>query len=90
MKCSDYLKEGLIKNKWGIELFQISQKERLFHLLWQPTSLETNLAMCPPSCILLQLDQEDNIPGHATETRAYGFGLKISRMVPIPTSRIGW
>ena len=28
---------GLIKNKGGVGLFQISQKKRLFHLLYQPS-----------------------------------------------------
>ena len=40
---------GLIKNNGGVGLFQISQKERLFHLLWQPTStLWGNLIMRSP------------------------------------------
>ena len=34
-----------IKNKGGVGLFQISQKERLFHLLWQPSTLGDNLIM---------------------------------------------
>ena len=35
------------KNKGGVGLFQISQKERLFHLLWQPSALGGNLTMWP-------------------------------------------
>ena len=30
MTCSAYLQGGLIKNKGGVELFEISLKERLF------------------------------------------------------------
>ena len=37
MSCSAYLLGGLIKNKGGVGLFQISQKERLFHVLYQPS-----------------------------------------------------
>ena len=39
---------GLIKNKGGVALFQISQKERLFHFLWQPSTLEGNLIIRSP------------------------------------------
>ena len=34
-----------MKNKGGVRLFQISQKERLFHVLYQPND---NLAMWSP------------------------------------------
>ena len=38
MPCSTYLWGGLIKNKEGVGLFQISQKERVFvHVLYQPS-----------------------------------------------------
>ena len=40
---------GLIKNKGGVGLFQILQKKRLFHLLWQPSALGDNLTVEPPS-----------------------------------------
>ena len=39
------------KNKGRVGLFHISQKERLFHLLWQPSTLWGNLIMRPSSCI---------------------------------------
>ena len=39
---------GSNKNKGGLGLFQISQKERLFHLLWQPSALGGNLTMWLP------------------------------------------
>ena len=39
---------GSNENKGGIGLSQISQKERLFHLLWQPSSLGDNLTMWYP------------------------------------------
>ena len=48
MSCSVYLWRDLIKNKGGVGLFQISQKERLFHLLWQPSVLAVNLIKWPP------------------------------------------
>ena len=44
--------KGLIKNKGGIGLFQISQKERPFHFLWQPSTLGGNPTMWLPSCTL--------------------------------------
>ena len=34
-----------MKNKGGVRLFQISQKERLFHVLYEPSD---NLAMWSP------------------------------------------
>ena len=34
-----------------------------------------------------QFGQEENIPGHSIERRAYWFILKIARMFPIPSSR---
>ena len=47
MSCSAYFWGGLIKlkNKGGGELFQISQKERLFHFFHEPSY---NLAMWSP------------------------------------------
>ena len=36
-------KGGLIKDKGGVGLFQVSQKERLFYFLWQPSTLGGNL-----------------------------------------------
>ena len=36
---------GLIKNKGGAVLIQISQKERLSHILWQPSAFGNNLTM---------------------------------------------
>ena len=80
MPCNSYLQGGLIKNKGGVGLFQISQKERLFHLLWQPGTLGGNLIMrssfLHPSkkpSSPLQLGQEENIPGHPIERRTYWF-----------------
>ena len=45
MSCSSYLWAGVIKNKRGVGLFQISQKERLFHVLYQPSD---DLALWSP------------------------------------------
>ena len=68
---------GLIKNKGGVGLFQISQKEILFHLLYQPGALGDNFAMWPPFFHLpkkafpLQFGQEENISGTSIEGRVY-------------------
>ena len=49
----------------------------------------------PPSYTLqeklspLQFGQEENIPGHSIERRAYWFILKIVKVFPIPTGRVG-
>ena len=48
MSCSAYLERGLIKNKGGLGLFKILQKERHFHLLLPPSALGVNLTMGPP------------------------------------------
>ena len=37
-----------MKNNGGVGLFQISQKERFFLLLWQPSALGGNLTMRLP------------------------------------------
>ena len=75
------------KQRWGRI---ISQKDRIFHLLWQPSARGGNLTMWTlqerPSSPL-QFGQEENIPGHSIEGRAYWFLLKIARMFPILTSR---
>ena len=69
---------ALISNKWGVGSFQIYQKDRLFHPLWQPSTLGGNPTMLPPSCTFqkwpspsLYFGQEENIPGHSTEKKAY-------------------
>ena len=71
-----------------------TEGERLFHLLWQPSAFEGNFTMWYPSCILqkrssspFQVGQEENIPGHPTEMRAYWFILKIAMRFSITTSR---
>ena len=78
----------------GVGLFQISEKDILFHLLWQPSALGGNLTMHSPkkTSFLLQFGQEENITGHSTERRAYWFVSKIARVFPVPIDRvtIGW
>ena len=37
----------------------------------------------------LQFGQEENIPGHSTERKAYRFVLKIARVLLIPTGTVG-
>ena len=56
-----------------------------FHLLWQPSVLEGNLAMWSPPL-------EENIPGYSIERKAYWFALKTAWVLPIPSDRvrIGW
>ena len=78
MPCSAYLYGGLISNKGGVGLFQISQNESLFHLLRQLSTLGVISQWGPPSCTLqkrpsspLQFGPEENIPGQSIESRAY-------------------
>ena len=60
---------GLIKNKGGVGLFQISQKERLFHVLYQPSY---NLAVCPPFASLLQPSKKSlSLPFSLGKKRIY-------------------
>ena len=94
MSCSAYLWGGLIKNKGGVGLFQISQKERLFHLLWQPSVFGNTLTMWfpflhPSKKDTLQFGQEGNISGNSVERRVYWFVLKITRVFLVPTGRVG-
>ena len=82
-----------------VGLFQISQKEWLFYLLWQQGALGVDLTMwpCKKGCCTLQkrlssppqVGQEENISGHSVERRAYWFVLKITWVLPIPTGREG-
>ena len=62
----------------GVGLFQISQKDRLFYLLWQPSTPGGNFKCSPPSCTLqkrpyspLQFGQKQNMPEQSIERRAY-------------------
>ena len=66
------------KDKVQVGLFHILQKERLLHLLWQPSASGGSL---------LQFGQEQNIPEHSTESRDYLFFKKIARMFLILTCR---
>ena len=72
----------------------MSQKERLIHLLWQPSTLEGNLPMWPPFLnppkkvfLTSSFWPKREYAGHSIERRANWFVLKIARMFPIPTSR---
>ena len=69
--------------------------ERLFHVLHQPSY---NLAMWSPFALLLYpskkdlspsvwAGQEENISGNSTERSL--LILKISRVLPVPTGRVG-
>ena len=91
MSCIVYLRG---EDKGGVRLFQISQKERLFHVLYQPSY---NHAMWSPFIapfqkrpfFPLQFGQEENISGKSTERRVYWFIIKIARVLPVPTGRVG-
>ena len=94
MSCSADLQWSLIKNKGGVGIFQISEIETLFELLWQPSALGGNLTMCAPflhplkiAFLSLQFVHEKNVPGDSTERRAYWFVSQIVWMFPILTSR---
>ena len=87
---------GPIKNKGGVGLFQTLQQERLFHLLWQSSALGDNLTMWSPFLHLPKkaflsswVWQRKNISGHSIGRRVYWFVLKISRVFPVPTGRVG-
>ena len=41
------------------------------------------------SFFLLQFWQEENISGNSIERRVYLFTLKVARVLPIPTGRVG-
>ena len=67
-----------MKNKGGAGLFQVSQKEGLFISYDNQVLLRVFSHCDPPSCTLqerpsspLQFGQEENIPGHSIERRAY-------------------
>ena len=71
-------------------------KGQTFSFLWQPSTYVDNLTMDLPSCTIqkklsspFQFGLEEKILGHSIERRAYRFVLKIARMLPIPTGRIG-
>ena len=67
-----------MKVKGEVGLFQISQKERLFISYGNQVLLGVISQCNPPSCTLqnmpsspLRFGQEEKIPGHSTERRAY-------------------
>ena len=84
-----FVRESNKKQRRG-KIFQIWQKDRLFHLLDNQVLSQYG----PPSCTLqkrpfspLQFGQEENIPEQPTERRAYWLILKNARMFSIPMSR---
>ena len=89
MSCSAYLWGGLIKNKGGVGLFQISQKERLSCI----TSAKLQSCNVAPLRFIiapfqkrpflpLQFGQKENISGNSIERRVYWVILKIARVLP--------
>ena len=77
MTCGVYFQESLIKNKGGVGLFQISQKEKLF-ISYDNQVLMRVISQCAPSSPF-HFGQEDRIPGHLIERRSF----------PIPTVKVG-
>ena len=79
MSLTNLFVRGSNKNKGGVELFQISQKEKLFHLLYDNQVLLGIISQCacgPPSWTLqkrhffpLQFGKKNNIFGHSIEKR---------------------
>ena len=65
------------------QILESSQKIIIKHNLPSFPSCTLQKRTSPP----LQFGQEENIPGHSTEKRAYWFVLKLARMFLIPTSR---
>ena len=68
-------------------------KGETFCLLWQPSALGV-ISQC--FCTLqkrpsspIQFGEEENIPGHLIERRAYWFVLKMAWFFPIFTGRVG-
>ena len=99
-----FVRRGLISNnrggdREGVGLFQISQKFRLL-ISYDNQVLLVVIAQCSPLfCTFqkrplypLQIGQIENIPGHSVERKAYWFVLKVPRVFPISTGRmgIGW
>ena len=71
-------------------------KVQTFSSLWQPGVLQGNLTMWLTLCTLqkrtsfpLQFCQKENIPRNSIERIAYWFVLKMSRVFPIPTGKVG-
>ena len=90
-----FVRESNKKQRRG-RVFQISQKERLFHLLYRPSALGDNLPMRSHfTCTLpkrpfftLQLGKEDNLSGNSIKKRVDWFVLKIAKLLPVPTGRV--
>ena len=82
------------KQRRGRIILNFTKRETLF-VFYDNQVLLGVISRCGfPSCTLqkrpsssLQFCQEENIPGHSIERRAYWFVLKISRMFPISMSR---
>ena len=87
---------GSSKKQRRDRVFQISQKQRLFHLLYRPSALGDNVLMRPHfTCTLpkrsfftLQLGKEDNLSGNSIKKRVDWFILKIAKVLPVPTGRV--
>ena len=66
-----------MKNKGGVGLFQISQKEKIL-ISYDNQVLMRVISQCAPSSPF-HFGQEDRIPGHLIERRSF----------PIPTVKVG-
>ena len=86
---------GSSEKQRRVGLFQISQKERIFHLLWQPSALVGNLTMWQPffhPSRKVFLSPSVWLRRKNTWLLSWKLSLliflkKIARMFPIPASR---
>ena len=82
-----FLWGGLIKNKGGAGLFRISQKEKLFHILYQPSdSLVMRSPFLHPSKNGLSFPF--TLGRERTYLGVYWFISKIARVLPVLTGRV--
>ena len=81
------------KQRWG-KIISNFTKGETFNLWWQPSALGDNLTMWSPflkkrPSSTLHFGQEENIPWHIIEGRAYWFVLKIAWVFPTSSGRVG-
>ena len=77
----------MVYNKGGAELFWISQNQRRFSSLIT-TKCSWGSFLGGGDFSPFQFCQEENIPGHSFERRAYLTVLKAARVFPILTTRV--
>ena len=88
---------GSSKKQRRVRIISNFRKGETFHF-YDNQELLCVISQCAsPSCTLqerpsspLQFRQEENIPGHSTERRAYWFVLKLPGCCLFPRVAIGW